>query len=65
MIIGSLLFILTSIFWLWMLVDCIAFNQNLDPAQKILWACAIFFFHCIWAVLYYLIGRDNSPTRLA
>lgn len=65
MIIGSLLFILTSIFWLWMLVDCVAFNQKLDPTQKIIWALAIFFFHCIGAVLYYLIGWDNSPTRLA
>src|SRR5437762_13621554 len=49
------LFILASLFWIWMLVDCLA-NPRLPGVEKVVWFCVIFFLHLLGAVLYYLAG---------
>lgn len=44
-----------SIFWLWMLIDCLA-NQNED---KLVWFLVIFFLNLLGAFLYYWLARKK------
>jgi len=55
------LFLLASLFWLWMLVDC-AMNESGDGNDKLVWIIIIVFTHFIGAVLYFLFRR---PQRFA
>jgi len=57
-IIGGLFFLVLTIFWIWMLIDCIQ-SDRLSGSERILWALFIFFFHCLGALLYFLIGRKR------
>jgi Phospholipase_D-nuclease N-terminal len=50
--------LLASVFWIWMLVDCVR-NPALPDVQKILWALIIFFLHLIGALLYFFLARGN------
>jgi hypothetical protein len=54
--------LLTTIFWIWMLVDAIQ-NKGLGDGEKVGWVLAIVFLHVLGAILYLLIGHSkrNSP----
>ena len=47
-----------SIFWIWMLIDCL--TSAMAPTEKLIWVLVIFFLHLIGAILYYVIAR-NGP----
>jgi hypothetical protein len=51
--------ILGTIFWIWMLVDCIQ-NRGLQESTKIIWILVIVFTHFIGALIYFFAGR---PAR--
>lgn len=51
---------LTTVFWLWMLVDCLSYEPS-DGNDKILWVLVIVLTHVLGAVLYYFIRR---PERI-
>jgi hypothetical protein len=53
------LFIIASVFWVWMLIDCLA-NPRLLTVEKVVWFCVIFFLHLLGAVLYYFAGRSGQ-----
>ncbi len=57
-IIFIILAIVASIFWLWMLVDCL--TGSLSPNEKILWFLVIFFLHILGAILYFVVGRSKT-----
>jgi Phospholipase_D-nuclease N-terminal len=50
--------ILTSVFWIWMLVDCIT-NPRLRDTEKVIWVLVIIFTHIIGALIYFFVGRDR------
>lgn len=52
------LVLLTSAFWLWMLVDGIT-NRTLDGTEKLIWVVVIVATHFIGSVLYFLLGRNK------
>jgi hypothetical protein len=52
-----LIIALTSLFWLWMLIDAVRREFD-NPGFKILWIAVIFFLHFLGAVVYYFAGRD-------
>jgi O-antigen/teichoic acid export membrane protein len=52
--------ILSSLYWLWMLVDCITKESN-EGNTKIAWLLIILFTHLLGALIYYLVRR---PQRL-
>jgi glycerol-3-phosphate acyltransferase PlsY len=52
--------LLTSIFWVWMLIDCLVSNK--PATEKLLWVLVIFFLHILGAILYFLIGRGTRST---
>ncbi len=55
------LFLLFSLFWLWMLIDCLL-NKTLHNSQKILWVLLILFTHIFGAVFYFLYKRTSAST---
>jgi hypothetical protein len=55
--------IVLSIFWIWMLIDCLM--SNLPSTEKLIWFLVVFFLHILGALLYYFIGRPNTTARIA
>lgn len=54
------LMLLTSIFWLWVLIDCVT-KEPSEGNDKIVWTILIIFVPWIGAVLYYFVRR---PERI-
>ena len=54
------LMILASIFWLWVLVDCVT-KEPSEGNDKIVWTILIIFLPWIGAILYYFVRR---PERI-
>ena len=52
--------ILSTLFWLWMIVDC-ATHEPSGSNNQILWLLLIIFTHLLGAILYYIIRR---PQRI-
>jgi len=61
-VISTLLFILGSIFWIWMLI--VAATKEPSTGDKILWVIIIIFTHVIGAAIYYFV-RHAPRTRIA
>jgi cytochrome c oxidase assembly factor CtaG len=57
-VIGFALFILASIFWVWMLIDCLQ-NSRLQGVEKLVWIVVILFLHLLGAVIYFFVGREQ------
>jgi len=49
--------ILASIFWLWMLIDCL--TSSLPTGEKVLWFLVILFLHLLGALLYLVLARGR------
>jgi hypothetical protein len=60
LVVFIVLAIITSIFWLWMLIDCLT---SAKPAmEKLVWLVVIVFLHILGALLYFFIGRGSRST---
>ena len=57
----ELLTFLFSIFWIWMLVDCLI-NQRLKGGAKAGWFLLIFFLHWFGALIYFFVGRGRRQS---
>ena len=53
-----LIVLVTTAFWIWMLVDSIT-NRGLDSNEKLIWVAVIFFTHLLGAILYFIIARNK------
>ena len=53
--------ILLSIFWIWMLIDCLV--SNMPTGEKILWFLVIFFTHLLGALIYFFVKRSSTGTN--
>jgi hypothetical protein len=58
-IVGLTIAILTSLFWLWMIIDCAASHRT-NATEKVVWLLVIFFLHFIGAVIYFFVGRKDG-----
>lgn len=58
-LIGILLALVTSIFWIWMIIHCVT-NASLDGTQKIVWLLVILFLHFLGALIYFIVGRGSQ-----
>ena len=61
-IVGLLLVALTTVFWVWMLVDC-ATNARLQSVEKVVWLLEIFFLHVLGAFIYFAVARRTKPRQ--
>lgn len=55
-LIGILLAVASTLFWIWMLVDAII-NPTLRDMEKLIWVAVVLFTHFLGAVLYFLLVR--------
>jgi hypothetical protein len=58
-IFGLIFGLISTIFWIWMIVDC-ALNPALTGTDKIVWILVIIFLHFVGALIYYLVGRRRA-----
>ncbi|HUE14995.1 MAG TPA: PLDc N-terminal domain-containing protein [Planctomycetaceae bacterium] len=58
-LIGVLLALISTVFWIWMIVDCAA-SQSLTGTDKVVWLLVIIFLHFVGALIYYLVGRKQA-----
>ena len=61
-IIGLIVGVITTIFWLWMLIDCIT-NAAITGTEKIVWLLVIIFTHILGAILYFVLARGGRASR--
>jgi hypothetical protein len=54
--------ILGTVFWIWMLVDCVM-NKKISDMQKALWVLLIVFTHFIGALIYFFVGRSMQSKQ--
>ena len=59
--VGILLVVLASIFWIWMLIDCLQ-NPRLQGIEKLIWVLLIFFLHLLGAIIYFAMGRQRAAV---
>jgi hypothetical protein len=52
--------ILSTLFWIWMLIDC-ATKEPAEGNNKTVWILIILFTHFIGALIYYIVRR---PERM-
>jgi hypothetical protein len=52
--------LVASIFWIWMLIDCLTSNR--PTGEKVLWFLVIFFLHLIGALIYFFVARGSRGT---
>ncbi|MEO8972459.1 MAG: PLD nuclease N-terminal domain-containing protein [Ktedonobacteraceae bacterium] len=55
---GAVIGLLFSVFWVWMLIDCL-FNRKLSGGSKSSWALFIVFTQAIGAMFYFFIRCNN------
>ena len=48
--------LLATVFWVWMLVDCIK-NARLSDNERVVWVLVIIFLYVLGAFIYLLAGR--------
>lgn len=59
-LIPLLLGVLGTVFWIWMLVECLT-KESSEGNDKIIWALVILLTHFLGAFIYYIARR---PTRI-
>jgi hypothetical protein len=56
--VALLLAIVTTAFWIWMLIDCLM-NPRLQGTEKLVWVLVILFLHVLGAIIYFVVGRQQ------
>ena len=51
--------VLSFIFWIWMLIDCIK-NESIVGNGKVVWVLVIALTHWVGALIYFFAGRGNA-----
>lgn len=58
----ALITILGTIFWIWMLIDCLT-KEPSEGNDKIIWVIVILLTHWIGAAIYYFVRRPERIKR--
>jgi len=54
------LVLLSTVFWIWMLISAIQ-NKGLNDTERICWVLVIVFLHFIGALIYLVVGHSKKP----
>ena len=57
------LLIAASVFWVWMLIDCLM-NEPSEGNDKLIWVLVIMFLHLLGAAIYYFARRPERIRTL-
>ena len=57
-----LILLLSFVFWIWMLVDCLT-KESSEGNDKVIWALVIFFLYDLGALLYFFIRRPERKRQ--
>ena len=60
-LIGGVIGLITTIFWLWMLIDCIL-NPALVGVQKIIWVLVVLLLPFLGSLLYFFLARGSRTA---
>jgi hypothetical protein len=55
--------VLTTLFWLWMLIDVL--TSPMEDSEKILWFLVVFMLHFLGALIYFLVRRRQRAAGVA
>jgi H+/Cl- antiporter ClcA len=55
--------IAATIFWIWMLVDCVRYESS-EGITRVVWVLVILFLPGLGALLYFLIRRPERRAQL-
>ena len=58
-----IIFMAMTVFWLWMLVDCVTKETN-EGNERLVWIIIIVFTHFIGALIYYFLRRPKRRQEL-
>ena len=58
-----LISIAATVFWIWMLVDCLS-KEPSEGNDKIIWVLVIIFLQAIGALVYYFVRRPERIRQL-
>lgn len=58
----ELITLLLTLFWIWMLIDCLR-NKGLSGTAKLIWALLILFIHPFGAFIYLIFGRSRRSKQ--
>jgi hypothetical protein len=53
--------VVATLFWIWMLIDCVT-KENNEGNNRLIWVLIIIFAHWIGALIYLIVRR---PQRVA
>ncbi|MAG52458.1 MAG: hypothetical protein CMH62_00675 [Nanoarchaeota archaeon] len=54
-------YIILTIFWVWMLVDCLKRNFKKDN-EKLIWVIVLLFAHVIGAAIYFFLVKSKNKN---
>jgi hypothetical protein len=56
--------ILGTIFWIWMLIDCVK-NNGIETTEKVVWVVVIALTHFIGALIYFFAARPRGRLLMS
>lgn len=59
----SVIGVLTTVFWIWMLVDCA--TQEANKEERVIWVVVIALTHFIGALIYFFVRRSKRTSSAA
>lgn len=57
-----IIFLLTLVFWIWMLIDC-WLNTSLRGGRRLIWLLLVLLVYPFGAIVYFFVGRSWKARR--
>ena len=61
--IGYILGLLCTIFWIWMLIHALT-NRGISGGEKVAWVLVIIFVPFIGSIIYFFIGKPKGTSAV-
>ena len=60
---GFIIGLLATIFWIWMLIHAIT-NKGISGGEKVAWVLVIIFVPFIGSIIYFFLGKPKGTSAL-
>jgi hypothetical protein len=61
--IGYIIGLLATIFWIWMLIHAIT-NKGLASGEKVVWVLVVIFLPLLGSIIYYFLGKPKGGSSM-